>query len=303
MKKLLQAFVLLWLLTSVSNSICAPTAQPIPVLALVSYEIAPQQQFLKGFQSFFAQNNVNLELKVENIDTLSGAKHPPALIVALGSAATQYAIDTYRQTPICASLLVEDSLVRNHSNVTGVSLSFPIATHLQWLNRFIPHGRAIGVLYNPNKNTADLEILKAEAAKLDIPLITTAVNPANGLDNVLKRLPNQVAALWSFDDAAIFTPQNAETLLLFSFRNRIPLIGLSTQWVKAGALYALDRDYFDLGRQCAEQAWRILQGTPVQRIPLETPRKILYSVNQQTAEHMKLELPDTLLRGAYETFP
>lgn len=292
----------LWLAAVAADVTCAPTAEPIPVVALVTYDAAPQQQFLQGFQHFFEQNKLTLELTVKHIDTLQETEQKPALIVALGSAATQFAINAFQQTPICASLLVEDSLFRN-TNITGVSLSFPVTIQLEWLDRFIPHGRTIGVLYHPEKNAASLEILQREAAKLGIPLITEAVSQANDLDNVLKRLPTRVAALWSFDDAAIFTPQNAETLLLFSFRNRIPLIGLSAQWVKAGALYALDRDYADMGRQCAEQALRILQGTPAHQIPPETPRKILYAVNKQTAEYMKLDLPDTLLRGAYETYP
>lgn len=295
--------MLLTALTSPRAALCAPAAPPIPILALISYEATPQQQFLQGFQNYFKERGQVLELSIANIEKPPLPEQKPALIVALGSAAAQYAIGSFKQTPICAGLLVEDSLIRNNRNMTGVSLSFPLSTHLQWINRFIPHGRAIGVMYNPERNAADLENLQHQAAKLDIPLIPQAVKRADGLDLVLKNLPSQVAALWSFDDAAIFTPQNAESLLLFSFRNRIPLIGLSSQWVKAGALYALDRDYDDLGRQSAEQAWRILQGAPVQQIAPETPRKVLYSINRQTAEHMKLELPDSLIGGAYETFP
>lgn len=303
MNRLLQIIVLLGLAALSQCAICAPTAQSHAVLALISYESVPQQRFLQGFQSFFKDKNLTLQLTVHNIDSPPEPRLKPELIVSLGSAATQYAIETFKQTPICASLLVEDSLISNQRNVTGVSLSFPLSTHLQWLDRFIPHGRSIAVLYNPKKNAVALENLQRDAVKLGIPIIPAIVNQPNDLDTALKRLPNTAAALWSFDDAAIFTPQNAESLLLFSFRNRIPLIGLSDQWVKAGALYALDRDYADMGRQSAEQAWRILQGTPVQQLPPETPRKVLYSINQQAAEHMKLELSDTLIEGAYETFP
>ncbi|MFO0732606.1 MAG: ABC transporter substrate binding protein [Nitrospiraceae bacterium] len=54
------------------------------------------------------------------------------------------------------------------------------------------------------------------------------------------------------------TPHTAEPILLSTFRNKIPLAGLSTSWVKAGALYALDRDYLDIGSQCGEIAGKIL---------------------------------------------
>lgn len=303
MKLLFRLLLLLAALASPLPALCAPAAAPIPVLALISYEAAPQQQFLQGFQNYFKERGLAVELNVAHIEKIPRQEPKPALIVALGSAAAQYAAAAFKQTPICAGLLIEHELIDSAPNMTGVSLTFPLATHLQWINRFIPHGRSIGVIYNPEKNAAELEELQHQAVKLDIPLIPQAVKRADGLEMVLKNLPSQVAALWSFDDAAIFTPQNAESLLLYSFRNRIPLIGLSSQWVKAGALYALDRDYADLGRQNAEQAWRILQGAPVKQVAPETPRKVLYSINRQTAEHMKLELPDALIRGAYETFP
>jgi putative ABC transport system substrate-binding protein len=285
-----------------SNATGEPTGQPIQVLALVTSEAAPQQAFLQGFQNYFTKKQLDLALSIENAAVPLATKQNPALIVALGSTATRFAIDSFKQIPICACMLIEDSLIRNKSNVSGVSLSFPVTTHLQWLDRFIPHGRAVAVLYNPDKNAAELENMQREAAKLGIPLVPEAVEEASALDNVLKRLPSQVAALWSFDDAAIFTPQSAETLLLYSFRNRIPLIGLSNQWVKAGALYALDRDYIDMGRQCGELALRMLHGSPAQQA-VETPRKVVYAINLQTAEHMKLELPKTLIREANEIYP
>jgi putative ABC transport system substrate-binding protein len=314
-KGFLQAFILLGLLASTPGAVCAPRNQPIPLLALTNRPSEPHQQFLQGFRDFFATNQLKLELSVEEIKNAappplrqSSGQAPverekPLAILALGSVATQFAIDNFKQTPVCAGMLVEDQLIKNSANATGVTLSFPITTHLQWLNRFIPHGRTIAVLFNPGKNAASLDALLREAATLDIPIMPQAVSQASDLETVLNRLPNEIGAIWSFDDAAVLTPQTAKTLLLFSFRNRIPLIGLSSQWVKAGALYALDRDYFDLGQQCAGMVLRILQGTPARQIPVETPRKVLYTINLQAAARMKLELPATLTGGAYAIYP
>ncbi|MCD6581287.1 MAG: hypothetical protein J7K90_05755 [Desulfuromusa sp.] len=56
----------------------------------------------------------------------------------------------------------------------------------------------------------------------------------------------------------VLNPKTAKNILLFSFRNKIPFIGLSNAWVKAGALYALERDYDDIGQQSAEQCVQVL---------------------------------------------
>ena len=81
-------------------------------------------------------------------------------------------------------------------------------------------------------------------------------------------------------------------------RNRIPFVGLSQTWVKAGALYALDRDYEDIGAQCGELAVKILQGTSPSALPPVTPRKVVYSINLRTARHMKLDISPGALRDA-----
>jgi len=58
----------------------------------------------------------------------------------------------------------------------------------------------------------------------------------------------------------------------------------------------------DLGAQCGRLAGQIRQGTPPAAIPVASPRKASYVINQPTATRLKLELPETLLRGARELF-
>ncbi len=68
------------------------------------------------------------------------------------------------------------------------------------------------------------------------------------LPQALANLPNAVDVILAIPDTTVYTQQASKALLLFSFRNRIPLIGLTEAWVKAGALYALEWDYEELGR-------------------------------------------------------
>jgi putative ABC transport system substrate-binding protein len=109
---------------------------------------------------------------------------------------------------------------------------------------------------------------------------------------------NRTEALWGIADSMVLNAQTGKQILLTSFRSQIPFIGPSEPWAKAGALYALDRDYFDLGQQAGEIALRILKGEKPQKIPLEPPRRILYYVNRKTAEHMRIEIPENVLKAA-----
>jgi putative ABC transport system substrate-binding protein len=94
----------------------------------------------------------------------------------------------------------------------------------------------------------------------------------------------------------------AKEVLLASFRNKVPLIGVSDNWVKSGAFYALSWDYTDLGLQCADQAIKLLSGTPVRSIPPEHPRKVTYTINTKIAEHMNIDIPESLLKNAKMVF-
>jgi putative ABC transport system substrate-binding protein len=137
---------------------------------------------------------------------------------------------------------------------------------------------------------------------MGLTLFAQAIETPRDIPGALNRLAGAVDVLWGLADHVVLSPETAQPLLLFSLRNRIPFVGLSASWAKAGALYALDRDYGDLGAQCGELAMAILDGRPPESLPPASPRKVVYAINLKTARHMKITLPDGLVRGAAEVF-
>ena len=85
-------------------------------------------------------------------------------------------------------------------------------------------------------------------------------------------------------------------------QNRIPLSGDSTGLVKAGALFSLERDYADIGKQAGELASKILGGAAPATLSPEPPRRLLYSVNLKTARHMRIQLSDDVVQNAARAF-
>ena len=122
------------------------------------------------------------------------------------------------------------------------------------------------------------------------------------LPAALKNLSSRADVLWGISDQLVLNPQTARHILLFSFRNQIPFIGLSSNWVKAGALYSLGWDYTDLGMQCGSMAYAVLQGADVRSISPATPRTVKYCVNQKTARNIKIDIPKSLLTYAEEVY-
>jgi len=280
------------------------------VAVLLSHDGPPYRRTLAGFKSQLAALGVQpvfQEWVVEQRDTLAAAltqleRQPPGLVLSLGTVATQAITGRPRQTPVVATLIFNSGDLRGARNATGVGLDFPVATQWQWFKRLLGGVREFGVLYDPDLGTREVEELKRLAGRDSVALDTAEGATPEALPNALKRLPSTIGALWGLGESRLLSPQTAHEILLYSFRNRIPLVGLSSSWVKAGALYALDRDYDDLGRQCAEIADQILKGKAASGIPLATPRRVLYSLNLKTAEHMKLEFPEEVIRSAAEVY-
>ena len=160
----------------------------------------------------------------------------------------------------------------------------------------------MGVIYNPEENSERIAEAKRVAKRLDLRLIAREIHRPQDLPGALDSLAREADILLAVTDKMVLSRQTAQAILLFSFRNRMPFSGLSASWVKAGALYALERDHEDLGAQCAEMAVKVLKGRRASSIPPARPRKVHYSLNLRTAEHLRLNLPPELVEGAAEVF-
>ena len=128
-----------------------------------------------------------------------------------------------------------------------------------------------------------------------------AINSAKQLKAGLKYISRNADVLLAIPDQTVYSGKTAKEVLLFSYRNRIPFIGLSASWVKAGALYALGIDYRDLGRQAAELANNILTWKSAGKTSVY-PEKIIYTLNSRTMDHLRLDIDDDLIRGSAKVF-
>jgi putative ABC transport system substrate-binding protein len=281
------------------------------IAILMSQDGGPYQEVLTGFRHTLNQQGMQAMFEVHPLrgdsDTLRQAvqeikQKGAQLLFTLGSLATRGAVEYLAEFPILATLVLNADELKQAPNATAVVLEFPVETELQWLHRILPQQQTIGVLFNPTENRDRITAATRVAHNLGLKLLTQEVRTPQDLPHALDALARQADVLWGITDQIVFSPQTAEPILLFSFRNRIPFTGLSTAWVKAGALYALDRDYTDLGVQCGALAFQILRGVQANALPFASPRKVTYTLNLRTADHMKIDISQPLIDGAQQIF-
>lgn len=303
--------ILLLLLFAVGSGLCSPVLGEHIVLVLSARDRPVYRQVAAAFEAYLKEEVGGLAFVSVTLDGADSTnkkrleetkEHEPDLVFALGSRATKLAAEYFPTRSVVASMVLSLTDLQSLPNVTGVALGFPIATQLQWMRRLLPEANRVAVLFDPAQNQVWVDAARLEAEKQGLILVPIAVKNARELPAGLKKLSRDADLLWAIPDKTVYSSKTLKQVLLSSFRSRIPVVGLSGAWVKAGAFYALERDYQDLGRQNGAIAKRLLAGASAEKVAPETPSGVVYSLNLKTARHMKVKIGDELITGAAKVY-
>ena len=304
------AFALVVLVTNTMSS-ANLRALDSTVVVFKSQDSAPYNEALEGFTEVLHNSSAQANCIVRSLngdDTKTkavieeGLQIKPDLIVTLGSSATKIAAEKTSDIPIVSGMIMESDVLTNQGNITSIFLDYSMETQFAWMKRILPDAKTIGVIYNPEDNQAKIDEAQAWADKSGFSLISEKVSSPKEIPSALERLSKRIDVLWGIPDKMVHTQQTAKQILLFSFRNRIPFIGFSSSWVKAGALYALDWNYRNIGRECGDRAIGILQGKKGHSSSPNLEKKVSYSLNLKAAKRMKIDFPEELVKAAKNVY-
>ena len=282
------------------------------VAVLVSSKDVTFEEALKGFQGHLDKAAMQTDYEVHRLDgsvakagqavqavKMSGAR----LVLTLGSLATDAAVKEISDIPIVACMVLRADGLKKSPNVTGVGLEFSLQVQTSWLQVLLPKAKTVGVLYSPDENKMRIEAAGRIMQSMGLRLVAQEVRSPQDVLAALEGMVKKVDVLWGVADTVAMTPKTAKDVVLpFSVRNNIPVIGPTPTWVRAGALYALEWDYADVGAQAGDMAVKVLRGVPPSKIPTASPRKVYYALNLKTAQQMNITFSDQLIRGARHTF-
>lgn len=273
--------------------------QPPAIAIIQGQNAAPYQQTVASFKAAIQQARPDIEF-IQSDDMK--ALQPSQLVFALGSAAAHQSHTELSDHALLATMLIDDQEVQDASQATGVLLKVSVQQQLEWHRRLLPNAKRVGVLYDPQLNQQWVTEAKLVAAQMGLKIIAVPVASAQELPSALKELGRNADSILGITDKTVYSGKTAKAVLLFSFRNRIPFVGLSDAWTRAGALYSLDWDYQALGEQCAAIALDILNGKKANSIKPQLPKTQLYMINLKTAEQMKVSISQQLIDGAAKVY-
>ena len=223
----------------------------------------------------------------------------PDVIVPIGSQATSWSLAYTEQVPIVFVMVlnpVSSGLVESMRSpgprITGASLDIPPSIQLRTLKQLV-NAQRIAVLFNRELTGKVVSEARRAAQQEGLDLIPIHVSSPKELNRALEQVDGTFDALWSVADRTVLAHGAGERIVMHTIRERIPFMGLSETYVRAGALLALAISYKENGRQGGALVLRILEGESVAKIPVSVPDKLEVVFNPLTARRLKLKLSST----------
>jgi putative ABC transport system substrate-binding protein len=176
-------------------------------------------------------------------------------------------------------------------NVAGVRFEISAATQLRRMNRALPSGRRIGVLYDPAKSEVFVAEAERAALGMGLQLVKAIVHDPRDVAFVFRSIRPDIDVLWLIPDSTVVTRESFEVLALQTAEAKMPLVAFAEAFAKQGALLALYPDPGAVGAQCASLAVRLLRGeTTPSQIGVRDPDRARLAINRRIEDQLAIPL-------------
>ncbi len=234
--------------------------------------------------------------EVRNNPAAAVAHERARAVVALGAEAVTLSLSLPESVPVIYGLIINPPETKRQ-NITGVYMATPVERYLSLIGRYFPRIEKVGLIYERGGQRPIL----AAAASSQLA-IQYAGNPFEFAESI-KRLDKSIDALLLVPEKDLITPLSLQKAFLFSFTEKVPLIGISEKHVKDGSLMSVVFDVDDMGRQLGNLMNRVLVNKTAVGVAQFPPEKYKIYFNRQTAESMGIRVEPELLRVAERVYP
>jgi putative ABC transport system substrate-binding protein len=232
----------------------------------------------------------------------------PDVLVTVGTIHTTAArqatdrvpiVFTYVGDPLRSGLVA--SYASSQNNLTGISVySGPLSgKRLEILQEVAPDIKRILALVAVKESIAEsaFQVLDETARKLGIQVLRRDVTTREEIEHVLRGTPTGAVDAIYHVPSALMTG-HVDLLIQKARQEKLPLMVHEDSMVEQGALASYGANFRLMGAQTARLVAKILQGAKPSEMPIQTPDKILLTINLTTAKAIGLSLPLSVLERA-----
>jgi len=202
------------------------------------------------------------------------------VIIAVGSEALQIVEGEQPTVPVICTMILRNTpeLSLPASPAATISLDVSIPSLLTRLKQLFPEKTRLGIIRNPALGGLNSAPLPTRSQLQGFTVRLVECSGADQLLAALDSLKGQVDFVWCLPDGTLYNSVTIKPLILASIEHRLPLIGFSENFTRAGAAVGIYPDFRDIGLQTGEVARQVLDGQPL-HAP-QGPRRLRVAVNQ-----------------------
>jgi len=235
-------FSILFLLSA--NSIQAKTADR-NILIIYQKSQGFSQQLIDQLQLNLPKKGYHISkmlLDPQELDVLAIKKY--SLLIAVGTQTTKTLLETNITTPILSTLIPRhisislQSRFPHKKNWSRILIDQPLDRQFHLITALLGSNKQSGILLGPY--TKDLtNSLHKTAIETSQRITIEEIKNTDELTSSLKALSNKSNVLLTLPDPIIYNKSTIRGILLLAYRNKLPIIGFSQAYVKAGAIAAV----------------------------------------------------------------
>ena len=256
-----------------------------------------------------ALNYQNASGEVSNCQQICGlfANNNTDLVLAIATPAAQSAVNQFQETevPVLFTAVTDavgaglvDSNEAPGKNVTG-TLDMPvIADQIAVIKDTLPEAKKLAILYTSSEANSEIQANEAKAAAeaLGMEVIIQTSSSSNDIPQVISSVVGAADAIYIPSDNAFASAM--ATVNKAAVDNQIPVFCAVEAMIAEGGIATTAIDYYELGKQTAAQAVRVLNGEKASEIAVETQKECALVVNETFAKSVGVTVPAEMLEKA-----
>lgn len=235
------------------------------------------------------------------------------LLVSIGRRAMLSIQERKKSPPILATLIPrrvfkqhQSSLKKINSKVTAIYIDLRPERQILLAKLLLGKLRTLAILLSDKSSTDKRDIsfiVRKAGLRSHIENVSTSSKIIRKLSHALE----DSDALLALPDPLIFNRNTARNILLTAYRQRVPIIGFSANYVKAGALAAAFATPEQIARQTGETIAKILSNSSTFPHGGKYPEDFDIAVNLNVARSLGINTPPTAdlkkkLKSLLETY-
>ncbi len=260
------------------------TRAPAAIVVIASLGVEAHRSAIEGIQAALAPASV--EVRILDVSQASGTTGPglsatgARVIIALGSEATRVVESEQLKIPTVYAMILRRSPSREPQARAPVTIPLDVSLPdvVARLKELFPGKTRLGIILNPASGGMSAEQLEARGQQLGFTVHVVPCAGAGQLLAAVASLKHQADFVWCLPDGALFNSVTIKPLVLLSLENRLPLIGFSESFARAGAAIGIYADFREVGVEAGETARQVLDGQNAR--PGDGPRRLKVALNQ-----------------------